>query len=280
MNLGDHRRIVDCPPPGTLEGRGGSFLLTVDPHPEAVLPALALLAHYVRSGADRGVPSARGRLRGHRPRRRAHRPRRRARPLPAAGHHGHAVPSWPWSTRAAWSRSIPSGGSTTSCCRAPGPPRSTPGSACWPRRLGGAPPARRRQVSLGELVIDEAHLHGAPARPAARPHLQGVRAAEVPGPARRAGCSPAPSCCRRCGATTSSAAPAPSTCTCGGLRAKLGTEYEPLIGTVRNVGYKRSGPRAVDRPLPARSWPTTTRRTTTRTRRTACPSPSTCSARE
>jgi DNA-binding response OmpR family regulator len=33
----------------------------------------------------------------------------------------------------------------------------------------------------------------------------------------RGGCSPARTCCRRCGAMTTSAAPAPWTCTCGGF---------------------------------------------------------------
>jgi DNA-binding winged helix-turn-helix (wHTH) protein len=36
------------------------------------------------------------------------------------------------------------------------------------------------------------------------------------------------------------------------LRAKLGTEYESLIGTVRNVGYKAVRP-ARGRPAPAES---------------------------
>ncbi len=50
MNLGDHpdidaRKISQ----GVLEGLLDLLLLTVDPHPESVLPSLSLLAHNVRS---------------------------------------------------------------------------------------------------------------------------------------------------------------------------------------------------------------------------------------
>ena len=50
MNLGDHpdidaRKITQ----GVLEGLLDLLLLTVDPHPESVLPSLSLLAHNVRS---------------------------------------------------------------------------------------------------------------------------------------------------------------------------------------------------------------------------------------
>ena len=41
---------------------------------------------------------------------------------------------------------------------------------------------------------------------------------------------------------TSSAKPAPFDVHVRRLRAKLGTEYESLIGTVRNVGYKAVRP--------------------------------------
>ena len=57
------------------------------------------------------------------------------------------------------------------------------------------------------------------------------------------------------------------------LRAKLGTEYESLIGTVRNVGYKAVRPARRTRPRRVPSSPTTGRRPG-RLRRapTACPS--------
>ena len=78
---------------------------------------------------------------------------------------------------------------------------------------GGEPDGLTR---AGELIIDE-HTYSCPApRAAARPDLQGVRAAEVPGPAPRPGVLPGRSCSRRCGATTTTAAPAPSTCTSAG----------------------------------------------------------------
>ncbi len=49
------------------------------------------------------------------------------------------------------------------------------------------------------------------------------------------------------------------------LRAKLGTEYESLIGTVRNVGYKRSGPLGAASPPPEQRPPRIWRMTTTGT---------------
>ncbi|GMA87568.1 hypothetical protein GCM10025868_28180 [Angustibacter aerolatus] len=65
--------------------------------------------------------------------------------------------------------------------------------------------------------------------------------AEVPRAAPRPGLHPRPACCRRSGATTTTAAPAPSTSTCGGC-ALLGAEFEQQIGTVRNVGYRFVAP--------------------------------------
>ena len=50
MNLGGHHDIVvPARSPALLEGQLDLLLLTVDPHPESVLPSLSLLAHNVRT---------------------------------------------------------------------------------------------------------------------------------------------------------------------------------------------------------------------------------------
>ena len=83
------------------------------------------------------------------------------------------------------------------------------------RRGGAANQESAGKVSLGELVIDEgtytARLRGRPLDLTYKEFELLKYLAQ-----HAAGCSPARSCCRRSGATTSSAAPAPSTCTCDG----------------------------------------------------------------
>ena len=113
---------------------------------------------------------------------------------------------------------------------------------------------------------------GAGTRPDPRPHLQGVRAAEVPGRSTQGASSAAPSCSRRSGVTTTSAAPGPSTSTCDGCgparhraRALIGTDPQRglpvrrrpaararrsrrgralLLPEHRRAGYARAGPTA------------------------------------
>mgnify|MGYP003694109929 CR=1 FL=1 len=89
-NLGGHlgQRCPSNDLPMALEGPLDLLLLTVDPHPESVLPSLSLLAHNVRTAptevsslleagsADVAIVDARTGS------------GRRPRPVPAAGHHG------------------------------------------------------------------------------------------------------------------------------------------------------------------------------------------------
>src|SRR6516164_1172534 len=122
-----------------------------------------------------------------------------------------------------------------SCCLPPGPPRSTPGCGWW------SDPESAGKVSLGELVIDEgtytARLRGRPldltykefellkylAQHAGRVFTRAQLLHEVWGYDFFGGTRTVDVHVRR-------------------LRAKLGPEYEALIGTVRNVGYKAVRP--------------------------------------
>lgn len=106
------------------------------------------------------------------------------------------------------------------------------------RRGGVSDQESLGKVTLGELVIDEAPTAGCGAARSISP----IRAAEVPGAARRAESSPARSCSRRSGASGFFGGTRCIRRASGSLRAKLGPEYEALIGTVRNVGYKAVRP--------------------------------------
>jgi hypothetical protein len=123
-----------------------------------------------RAGAGRAA--RRARRRRHR-RGRADRPRRR--PVAHRGRAGRGQ------------RGV--GASTTSCCPAPARPRSTPGCGCCAPPPRAAGPDRRalRPRRAGHRRGD---LHRAPQGPAARAHVQGVRAAQVPRAARRPGVHP------------------------------------------------------------------------------------------
>ena len=65
-------------------------------------------------------------------------------------------------------------------------------------------------------------LPGGLVRPTAGPDVHGVRAAEVPRPPTRGRCSPGRCCCPGCGATSTTAGPAPWTCTSGGCGPSSG----------------------------------------------------------
>ena len=107
------------------------LLLTVDPHPESVLPSLSLLAHNVRTAptevsslleagtADVAIVDARTDLAA-------------ARGLcRLLGTTGTSVPVVAVVNEGGLVAVNVSGGSTRFCCRAPDPPRSTPGCGCW-----------------------------------------------------------------------------------------------------------------------------------------------------
>ncbi len=220
------------------------LLLTSDPNPDAVLPSLALLAHSVRpaptevsslleaSSADVAIVDARTDLAA-------------ARGLcRLLGSTGSAVPVVAVLTE----------GGLVAVNRRLGP-RRHPASDHRPGRAGRAiaasrrPQRRRRQpessgkITLGELSIDEgtytARLRGRPldltykefellkylAQHAGRVFTRAQLLQEVWGYDFFGGTRTVDVHVRR-------------------LRAKLGPEYESLIGTVRNVGYKAVRPSA------------------------------------
>jgi len=121
--------------------------------------------------------------------------------------------------------------------------RSMPGCDCSSGRRGNLQDQEGvGKISLGELVIDEgtytARLRGAPTRP----DLQRIRAAQVLGAARRSGVHPAPSLLHEVWGYDFFGGTRTVDVHVRRLRAKLGPEYESLIGTVRNVGYKAVRP--------------------------------------
>ena len=77
-------------------------------------------------------------------------------------------------------------------------------------------------IRLGPLALDTDTYRVTAAGPAPGPHVQGVRAAAVPGRRARDASSPGPRCSARSGATTSTAAPGPWTCTSGGCGPSSG----------------------------------------------------------
>ena len=219
------------------------LLLTVDPHPESVLPSLSLLPHNVRSAptevsslleagsADVAIVDARTDLAAARGLCRLLGTTGTSVPVVAVVNEGGLV-----AVNVEWGLDeilLPSTG--------PGRDRCAAAAA-------GGPPRRRRptrraagKVSLGELVIDEgtytARLRGRPldltykefellkylAQHAGRVFTRAQLLQEVWGYDFFGGTRTVDVHVRR-------------------LRAKLGTEYESLIGTVRNVGYKAVRP--------------------------------------
>ena len=218
------------------------LLLTVDPHPESVLPSLALLAHNVRTAptevsslleagnADVAIVDARTDLAA-------------ARGLcRLLGTTGTSVPVV--AVNVEWGIDeilLPGTGPAEIDARL----RLLVG-----RRVGAANQENVGKISLGELVIDEgtytARLRGRPldltykefellkylAQHAGRVFTRAQLLQEVWGYDFFGGTRTVDVHVRR-------------------LRAKLGTEYESLIGTVRNVGYKAVRPARGRTPAPA-----------------------------
>ncbi len=218
------------------------LLLTVDPHPESVLPALALLAHHVRSAptevsslleagtADVAIVDARTDLAAARGLCRLLGTTGTSVPVVAVVNEGGLV-----AVNVDWGLDeilLPSTGPAEIDARL----RLLVG-----RRGGAADQENLGKVSLGELVIDEgtytARLRGRPldltykefellkylAQHAGRVFTRAQLLQEVWGYDFFGGTRTVDVHVRR-------------------LRAKLGPEYESLIGTVRNVGYKAVRP--------------------------------------
>lgn len=219
------------------------LLLTVDPHPESVLPSLSLLAHTVRSAptevsslleagtADVAIVDARTDLAAARGLCRLLGSTGTAVPVVAVVNEGGLV-----AVNVEWGLDeilLPSTGPAEIDARL----RLLVG-----RRGGGAASQESAgKVTLGELVIDEgtytARLRGRPldltykefellkylAQHAGRVFTRAQLLHEVWGYDFFGGTRTVDVHVRR-------------------LRAKLGTEYESLIGTVRNVGYKAVRP--------------------------------------
>ena len=227
------------------------LLLTVDPHPESVLPSLALLAHNVRTAptevsslleagtADVAIVDARTDLAAARGLCRLLGTTGTSVPVVAVVNEGGLV-----AVNVEWGLDeilLPSTGPAEIDARL----RLLVG-----RRGGVADQENLGKVSLGELVIDEgtytARLRGRPldltykefellkylAQHAGRVFTRAQLLQEVWGYDFFGGTRTVDVHVRR-------------------LRAKLGTEYESLIGTVRNVGYKAVRPA---RGRPAGPW--------------------------
>src|SRR6478609_226670 len=239
-NLGGiHRQRCPSISSGTLEGPLDLLLLTADPHPESVLPSLSLLAHNVRTAptevsslleagsADVAIVDARTDLAA---------ARGLCRLLGTTGtsvavvNEGGLV-----AVNVEWGLDeilLPGTGPAEIDARL----RLLVG-----RRGGAASHENAGKVSLGELVIDEgtytARLRGRPldltykefellkylAQHAGRVFTRAQLLQEVWGYDFFGGTRTVDVHVRR-------------------LRAKLGPEYEALIGTVRNVGYKAVRP--------------------------------------
>ena len=238
-------------PPDVLEDPLDLLLLTVDPHPESVLPSLALLAHNVRSAptevsslleagtADVAIVDARTDLAAARGLCRLLGTTGTSVPVVAVVNEGGLV-----AVNVEWGLDdilLPSTGPAEIDARL----RLLVG-----RRGGVADQESLGKVNLGELVIDEgtytARLRGRPldltykefellkylAQHAGRVFTRAQLLQEVWGYDFFGGTRTVDVHVRR-------------------LRAKLGPEYESLIGTVRNVGYKAVRPARGRTPLAA-----------------------------
>ena len=226
------------------------LLLTVDPHPESVLPSLSLLAHNVRTAptevsslleagtADVAIVDARTDLAAARGLCRLLGTTGTSVPVVAVVNEGGLV-----AVNVEWGLDeilLPSTGPAEIDARL----RLLVG-----RRGGVANQENVGKISLGELVIDEgtytARLRGRPldltykefellkylAQHAGRVFTRAQLLQEVWGYDFFGGTRTVDVHVRR-------------------LRAKLGTEYESLIGTVRNVGYKAVRPARGRTPAP------------------------------
>ncbi len=231
------------------------LLLTVDPHPESVLPSLSLLAHNVRTAptevsslleagtADVAIVDARTDLAAARGLCRLLGTTGTSVPVVAVVNEGGLV-----AVNVEWGLDeilLPSTGPAEIDARL----RLLVG-----RRGGVANQENLGKISLGELVIDEgtytARLRGRPldltykefellkylAQHAGRVFTRAQLLQEVWGYDFFGGTRTVDVHVRR-------------------LRAKLGTEYESLIGTVRNVGYKAVRPARGRAPAPGSELP-------------------------
>ena len=224
------------------------LLLTAEPHPESVLPSLSLLAHNVRSAptdvsslleagsADIVIVDARTRS------------GRRARAVPAAGDRpARSVPVVAVVNEGGLVAVNAEWGLDEILLPSTGPAEIDARLRLLVGRRGGLPDQESvGKISLGELVIDEgtytARLRGPPldltykefellkylAQHAGRVFTRAQLLHEVWGYDFFGGTRTVDVHVRR-------------------LRAKLGPEYESLIGTVRNVGYKAVRPPAAGR---------------------------------
>ena len=246
------------------------LLLTADPHPESVLPSLSLLAHNVRTAptevsslleagsADVAIVDARTDLAAARGLCRLLGTTGTSVPVVAVVNEGGLV-----AVNVEWGLDeilLPSTGPAEIDARL----RLLVG-----RRGGAANQENAGKVSLGELVIDEgtytARLRGRPldltykefellkylAQHAGRVFTRAQLLQEVWGYDFFGGTRTVDVHVRR-------------------LRAKLGTEYESLIGTVRNVGYKAVRPARGRTPAAVRTSGRR-RRLGPTTRPSACP---------
>jgi DNA-binding response OmpR family regulator len=225
------------------------LLLTVDPHPESVLPSLALLAHNVRSAptevsslleagtADVAIVDARTDLAAARGLCRLLGTTGTSVPVVAVVNEGGLV-----AVNVEW-------GLDEILLPSTGPAEIDARLRLLVGRRGGADQESAGKVNLGELVIDEgtytARLRGRPldltykefellkylAQHAGRVFTRAQLLQEVWGYDFFGGTRTVDVHVRR-------------------LRAKLGPEYESLIGTVRNVGYKAVRPARGRPPLP------------------------------
>ena len=244
-----HRSYVEPSYTRVLEGVLDLLLLTGDPHPDSVLPSLALLPHNVRTApsevsslleagsADVAIVDARTDLASARGLCRLLGSTGTSVPVVAVVNEGGLV-----AINVDWGLDdilLPSTGPAEIDARL----RLLVG-----RRGGAANQENMGKITLGELVIDEgtytARLRGRPldltykefellkylAQHAGRVFTRAQLLQEVWGYDFFGGTRTVDVHVRR-------------------LRAKLGTEYESLIGTVRNVGYKAVRP-ARGRPSP------------------------------
>jgi DNA-binding response OmpR family regulator len=255
MNLGDDRTSPKPSEPGSsprdvMEDPLDLLLLTVDPHPDSVLPSLSLLAHNVRSAptevsslleagtADVAIVDARTDLAAARGLCRLLGTTGTLVPVVAVVNEGGLV-----AINVDWGLDeilLPGTGPAEIDARL----RLLVG-----RRGGAAEQENLGKVNLGELVIDEgtytARLRGRPldltykefellkylAQHAGRVFTRAQLLQEVWGYDFFGGTRTVDVHVRR-------------------LRAKLGPEYESLIGTVRNVGYKAVRPARGRPPAP------------------------------
>ncbi len=216
------------------------LLLTADPAPESVVPSLALLAHTVRvaptevsslmeaGNADVAIVDARTDLAAARGLCRLLGSTGASVPVVAVLTEGGLV-----AVNAEWGLDdflLPTIGPAELDARL---------RLLVVRTRGGESEEAAGKVSLGELIIDEgtytARLRGRPLDLTYKEFELLKYLART-----QAVCSPERSCCKRSGATTSSAAPAPSTCTCGAYARSSARSTKRSSAPCATSGTRRS----------------------------------------